>query len=71
LAPSTRRPIIDGVVCAFQARTDRSDVAELSARVAKHVTTSLDEVEALLLRQDRAVLGAVPRLLYNADKLTG
>lgn len=60
--------IVDGVVCAFQAHTDRTDLTELAERVARNVTASPGEIEALLLNQAKAVLGVVPRLLHKRGK---
>jgi len=60
--------IFDGVVAAFQAHADRSNVAVLAQRVSHHVTASPREIEALLLNQEKAVLGVVPRLLHVRDK---
>lgn len=57
--------IIDGVVCAFQAHTNRADVGELAARVSRVLPAAADEIEALLLDQDKAVLGIVQRLLHK------
>jgi hypothetical protein len=57
--------IFDGVVSAFQAHTDPSDIAELAARVSRNVAASSAEIEALLLSQRQAVLDAVPRLLHR------
>jgi hypothetical protein len=62
------KSIIDGVVCAFQAHTDRSNAAQLAARVSRNVSASPQEVEVLLLDQRKAVLGAVPRLLHTLAK---
>jgi hypothetical protein len=56
--------VFDGAVAAFQAHTDRSSVAELAARVAHHLSAAPEEVEALLLNQDKAVLGLARRLLH-------
>ncbi len=57
--------IFDGVVAAFQAHADAASVAEVSARVAKTVSASPQEVEALLLDQAQAVLGVTDRLLHE------
>jgi hypothetical protein len=56
--------IFDGVVCAFQAHTDRINVSELSKRVSRNVPAPPEEIEALLVNENKAVLGAVPRLLH-------
>jgi hypothetical protein len=71
-APQQVRPVLgylvkgvfDGVVCAFRAHTDGSNVAELAARVSRNVPAPPTEIEALLLDLDKAVLGSVPRLLH-------
>jgi hypothetical protein len=65
ILPRLLKGIFDGVVSAFQAHTDTSDIAELAARVSRHVTAPPAEIEALLLCQRQAVLGAVPRLLHR------
>jgi hypothetical protein len=57
--------IIDGVVCAFQAHTDRSSAVEVATRVSNTIEATSHEIETLLVRQDRAVLGVVPRLLHK------
>jgi hypothetical protein len=57
--------IVDGVVCAFQAHTDRSSVGEVATRVSYSIGATPHETETLLVRQDRAVLGVVPRLLHK------
>jgi hypothetical protein len=53
--------IVDGVVCAFQAHTDRSSVGEVARRVSNIIEATPDEIQTLLVRRDRAVLGVVPR----------
>jgi hypothetical protein len=53
------------VVSAFQAHTDTSDIAELAARVSRNVAASPAGIEALLVSQRQAVLGAVPQLLHR------
>jgi hypothetical protein len=55
--------VIDGVVCAFQAHTDTSDLPEVVARLAKDLPASPEEIERCLLDQRRAVLGVVPHLV--------
>jgi hypothetical protein len=57
--------IVDGVVCALQAHTDRSSVVEVATRVSNIIGATPDEIETLLVQQDRAVLGVVPRLLHK------
>ena len=57
--------LVDGVVCAFQAHTDRSTVAELGRRVSNIIEATPHEIETLIMRQDTAVLGVVPRLLHK------
>jgi hypothetical protein len=57
--------IVDGVVCALQAHTDRASVGEVATRVSNIVEATPDEIETLMVRQDRAVLGVVPRLLHK------
>jgi hypothetical protein len=56
--------LVDGVVCAFQAHSDCSNVTELATRVSRVIPASPDEIEALLTSEQAAVLGAVPRLLH-------
>lgn len=55
--------IFDGVICAFQAHTDRSVLPEAVARIAATVSAEPAEIEARLLDQRRAVLGVVLRLV--------
>jgi hypothetical protein len=57
--------IVDGVVCALQAHTDRSSVGEVATRVSYSIGATPHEIETLLVRHDRAVLGVVPRLLHK------
>ena len=56
------------MVCAFQAHTDRSNIAELATRVSRHLQAPSAEIETLLLREENAVLGTVPRLLRARGK---
>lgn len=56
--------LLDGIVCAFQAQTDRTNISELANRISKTVVRHPDEIEALLLNQEKAVLGSVPRLVH-------
>jgi hypothetical protein len=56
--------VFDGVVCALQCQTDHTTVAELAGRLTRKLPAAPEEIEALLTRADRAVLGRVPRLLH-------
>lgn len=56
--------LVDGVVSAHQAHTDRSTSGEAAARLAQFLPADPDEIETLLLDDRWAVLGAVPRLVY-------
>lgn len=56
--------LIDGVVCAFQAHSDRSNLTELTTRLSGVIPASPDEIQALLTSEETAVLGTVPRLLH-------
>jgi hypothetical protein len=56
--------VVDGVVCAFQAQTNRTNLAEIAARVSSLVPAQPDEIAALLTNQARAVLGIAPRLVH-------
>jgi hypothetical protein len=56
--------IVDGVVCAVQAQTNRTGLADIAARISRLVPTPPDEIAALLTSQARAVLGVVPRLVH-------
>jgi hypothetical protein len=60
--------LVDGVVCAFQAHTDRSNLTELATRLSRVIPASPDEIQALLTGEEIAVLGAVPRLLHLRGK---
>jgi TPR repeat protein len=55
--------IFDGVICAFQAHTDTTDLPEVVARLATMLSADPAEIEAWLLDQRFAVLGAAPRLV--------
>lgn len=55
--------IFDGVICAFQAHTDESRLAEAAARLAHHLPARPQEIVEHLTDQRYAVLGAVPRLV--------
>ena len=56
--------VVDGVVSAFQAHCDGSNLVELATRLARVIPASPEEIQALLTSEDKAVLGAVPRLLH-------
>ncbi|MGA9375172.1 MAG: hypothetical protein WBV64_09110, partial [Mycobacterium sp.] len=56
--------LVDGVVSAHQAHTDRSTSGEAAARLAQFLPADPDEIETLLLEDRWSVLGAVPRLVY-------
>lgn len=56
--------IFDGVICAFQSRTDTAVLAEVVARLGTTLQADPVEIEKHLLDQRRAVLGVVPRLVY-------
>lgn len=58
------KPLMDGVVCAFQAHRDRSTVDEVAERLAETLDAPAAEIAARLTSERRAVLGAVPRLLH-------
>lgn len=71
-SPYGRRPvcgnlvkgIFDGVICAFQAHLDTAVLPEVVARIAAVLPADPVEIEEHVLDQRRAVLGAVPRLVY-------
>lgn len=56
--------VADGVVSAFQAHRDTSHLVELATRLSLVIPASADDIQALLTNEDKAVLGAVPRLLH-------
>ncbi|ORW86908.1 hypothetical protein AWB92_24800 [Mycobacterium sp. IEC1808] len=56
--------IFDGVICAFEAHTDRAVLSEVVARLAAILPADPLEIEEHLLDQRRAVLGVVHRLVY-------
>jgi hypothetical protein len=56
--------ILDGVICAFQAHTDRTVLPEVVARIAAVLPADPKEIEDHLLDQRRAVLGVKQRLVY-------
>lgn len=63
------KSIFDGVICAFQAHTDKSVLPVVLPRLAGYLPATPAELEHHLLDQSRAVLGAVPRLVaaYQSD----
>ena len=56
--------IFDGVVCAFQSHTDTTTTRELANRLSRNVSAPVAEIEQLLLNDDKAVVGSLPRLLH-------
>lgn len=72
-APLSTRPtlaravkgIVDGVISAFQAHIDTSDITELAARVARNLGAAPEDVHALLTSEQQAALGTQPRLLHR------
>ena len=61
------KEIFDGVICAFQAHTDKAVLPDVVARIAAILPADPVEIEELLLDQCQAVLGEVPRLVYLRD----
>ena len=57
------KSVFDGVICAFEAHTDRSTLEEPAARIAATVKADQAEIEALLLDPSHAVLGSKPQLV--------
>jgi len=55
--------IFDGVICAFQAHTDTTVLAEVVARIATMLPADPGEIEEHLFDQRRAVLGVVQQLV--------
>jgi hypothetical protein len=56
------KPIVDGVICAFQAHTDTKDQTEIAERLAKDLPVYPEDLRRYLRDECRAVLGSVPRL---------
>jgi hypothetical protein len=56
--------IFDGVVCAFQAHADAAGLPAVAARIAGALHAEAAQIEQLLGDRRRAVLGAVPRLVF-------
>ncbi len=63
------KSIFDGVICAFQAHTDRSVLPVVLPRLAGYLPATPAELEHHLLDQSRAVLRPVHRLVapYQLD----
>jgi hypothetical protein len=57
------KPLIDGVVCAFQCHTDTSSVSDVAARLSSRIGVPASAVENLLLDDANAVLGSVSHLV--------
>ena len=55
--------VFDGVICAFQAHIDTTNLPEVTARLATALPADATEIEKYLLDQRRAVLGAVNKLV--------
>jgi hypothetical protein len=58
------KPIVDGVISAFHAHTDATDLSEIVGRLAKQLRADPVMIKGYLLDRRRAVLGDVPRLIY-------
>jgi hypothetical protein len=58
------KPLFDGTICALQAHTDRSTVADLASRLSRTLHAPPQEIQALLTDETRAVLGSARRLLH-------
>jgi hypothetical protein len=56
--------IFDGVISAFQAHTDTTVLPDVAERLATYLPADPAEIAELLLGQQWAVLGVVPRLVY-------
>lgn len=67
------KPMIDGVVCAFQAHTDTEELTEIAERLAKNLPAYPEDLRRYLRDQCRAVLGSVPQLffLFGAKDVKG
>jgi hypothetical protein len=57
--------LMDGVVCAFQAHQDTGTSPALAEHLSPVISSPADEIEAALVSGERAVLGSVPRLVYE------
>lgn len=57
------KPIFDGVICAFQAQSDTTELTEIVDRLAEQLQTDPEKIRQYLVDQRRAVLGVVPRLV--------
>jgi hypothetical protein len=72
-APLSTRPtlaralksVFDGVICAFQAHSDTSDITELAAHVARKLGADQRDVQTILLSGQHAALGTRSRLLHR------
>jgi len=58
------KPIVDGVISAFHAHTDATDLSEIVGRLANQLRADPVIIQDYLLDRRRAILGDVPRLVY-------
>jgi hypothetical protein len=62
------KTMTDGVLTALHARADRETIGELTNRLRARLRLTAPEIQALLLDDQRAVLGARRRLLVLRDR---
>jgi hypothetical protein len=55
--------VVDGILSSLHAHGDRATTDEISRRMARQGTLSAGEIAALLVREERAVLGVRPQLI--------
>lgn len=65
IKPELVKPLVDGVICAFQAHLDESTVTDMASRIANDIQAAQEKVSKYLLAADRAVLGARLRLVHQ------
>lgn len=58
------KPIIDGVISAFQVHANDENLTEIAKRLAKVLPAYPEEIQRYLRDQRRAVLGSVPQLFF-------
>lgn len=59
------KEVFDGVICAFQAHIVTGGLDGVVAQLGTYLPAGVEEIRRLLLEQQGAVLGAVPRLIRS------
>src|SRR5205085_2137984 len=63
LRPEAVKALVDGVVCALQAHTDRATLAQPAQRIAAMLGQPVEAIADSLCATDRAALGTRPQLV--------